>query len=159
MNRRKALGLLGATTVLTALGPTRLLRAAMPTTTAASRHIVIVGGGILGASLAYHLTQRGAKVTLLEESHPSSGATGHSFAYLNASTKPEHAYSDLNLAGIAGWRRLQLECKGSLPLQWGGAVYWEDEPAAAAKILDSLHHYQQWGYSGHQIDSTALQRL
>jgi glycine/D-amino acid oxidase-like deaminating enzyme len=160
MNRRKALGLLGAATVLATLdGPNRLVHAATLTTTAASQHIVIVGGGILGASLAYHLTQRGAKVTLLEKSHPSSGATGDSFAYLNASTKPEHAYYDLNLAGIAGWRRLQLECDGSLPLQWGGAVYWQDEPAAAAKMLDSLHHYQQWGYAGHQIDSTELQRL
>jgi glycine/D-amino acid oxidase-like deaminating enzyme len=160
MNRRKALGLLGAATALATLDvPTRLVRAASLATAAASQHIVIVGGGILGASLAYHLTQRGAEVTLLEKSHPSSGATGDSFAYLNASTKPEHAYYDLNLAGIAGWRRLQLECQGSLPLQWGGAVYWQDEPAAAAKLLDGLHHYQQWGYPGYQIDSTELQRL
>jgi NADPH-dependent 2,4-dienoyl-CoA reductase/sulfur reductase-like enzyme len=65
MNRRKALGLLGASTLLASLdGLTRNARAATPAV-AASQSIVIVGGGILGASLAYHLTQRGAKVTLL----------------------------------------------------------------------------------------------
>ncbi|HVW69564.1 MAG TPA: FAD-binding oxidoreductase, partial [Steroidobacteraceae bacterium] len=151
INRRQALGALAAAAAAATYG--RSVRAATP------QHVVVIGAGILGASIGYHLVKRGVKVTILEKSRPSSGATGDSFAYLNASTKPVHHYFNLNLAGIAGWRRLQLELGGSLPLQWGGAVYWRDEAAPAAQLLSSLQEYQRWGYSGHRIDETELHRL
>lgn len=35
-----------------------------------SRRVVVVGGGIQGTSVAYHLAERGAKVTLLEAKAP-----------------------------------------------------------------------------------------
>ena len=39
---------------------------------------IIIGGGIHGASLAFHLTQRGLKPIVLERSFVASGATGRS---------------------------------------------------------------------------------
>lgn len=42
--------------------------------------VVVVGGGCMGASAAFHLTRLGEKVTLLEQAHVASGATGHSGA-------------------------------------------------------------------------------
>jgi len=41
---------------------------------------VVVGGGCIGASVAFHLTRRGLSVVLLEKGHVASGATGHSGA-------------------------------------------------------------------------------
>jgi len=170
MNRRKALGLLAAATGAAATGAAVGDAASKntPTTTSAQQpphdharpeHVVVIGAGILGASIGYHLAKRGTKVTILEKTRPSSGATGDSFAYLNASTKPVRPYYDLNLAGISGWRRLQLELNGTLPLKWGGAVYWRDEAQAASQLLSGLHDYEGWGYSGYQIDGTELHRL
>jgi len=43
-------------------------------------HVVVIGGGILGATLAYTLARRGVQVTVLEKSAPASGVTGESFA-------------------------------------------------------------------------------
>ena len=44
----------------------------------AEAEIVIVGGGIVGCSLAYHLTQRGvADVVLLERKQLTCGTTWH----------------------------------------------------------------------------------
>ena len=40
------------------------------------RHIVVVGGGIQGTSVAYHLAERGAQVTILEAKAPASAASG-----------------------------------------------------------------------------------
>ena len=38
--------------------------------------VAIVGGGVIGSSIAYHLAQRGARVVLLERSHLAAGASG-----------------------------------------------------------------------------------
>jgi sarcosine oxidase subunit beta len=40
--------------------------------------LLIIGGGIHGASLAFHLSERGVKVAVLEKSFLASGATGRS---------------------------------------------------------------------------------
>src|SRR5579885_929178 len=112
MNRRTLLKFLSAS----ALAATRARPAA------ARDHVVIIGAGIMGASIGYHLARRGADVTILEKQRPGSGATEKSFAWINASfSKQPRAYYDLNLLGIAGWRRLALEF-GDLQVQWGGSV-------------------------------------
>jgi sarcosine oxidase subunit beta len=40
--------------------------------------VIIIGAGVQGASLAYHLAQRGVKVLVLEKSFVAAGATGRS---------------------------------------------------------------------------------
>ena len=80
----------------------------------------------MGASIAYHLARRGnVNVTLLEKSAPASGATRDSFAWINStfSKEPQHYYN-LNLQGIAAWRRLQKEMAAPPEIQWGGSVEW-----------------------------------
>ena len=39
---------------------------------------IIIGAGVMGASLAFHLTERGLKPAILERKVTASGATGHS---------------------------------------------------------------------------------
>src|SRR5437899_10674836 len=41
---------------------------------------VVVGGGCMGTSIAWHLARRGRGVVLREQSHVATGATGHSGA-------------------------------------------------------------------------------
>jgi glycine/D-amino acid oxidase-like deaminating enzyme len=66
---------------------------------AARNRIVIAGGGILGANIAYQLAKRGASVTLLEKAKPATGATANSFAWINANKQPQ-AYFNLSVRGI-----------------------------------------------------------
>lgn len=47
-----------------------------------SADVVVVGGGCMGASIAWHLARNGADVVLLERGHVASGATGHSGALI-----------------------------------------------------------------------------
>jgi glycine/D-amino acid oxidase-like deaminating enzyme len=124
-----------------------------------SRHVLIVGAGIVGASIGYHLARRGVKVTILEKERPASGATQNSFAYLNASRKQPRGYYGLNLLGIEGWRRLQLELGSDLKVQWGGGVEWKSPGDSATQLLTNLHSYQQWGYVAREINEAELHGL
>jgi glycine/D-amino acid oxidase-like deaminating enzyme len=126
---------------------------------AGSDSVVVVGAGIVGASIGYHLAKRGARVTILEKDKPASAATGTSFAYLNASRKRPRPYYDLNLLGIDNWRRLQLEIGSELKIQWGGGVEWHAPGDAADKLRDGLRSYQQWGYPARHVDEAGLRRL
>ncbi|MBC6940998.1 MAG: FAD-binding oxidoreductase [Anaerolineae bacterium] len=43
-----------------------------------SPDLLILGGGVHGASLAYHLSARGVNVAVIEKRHLAAGATGRS---------------------------------------------------------------------------------
>ena len=49
------------------------------------QHILIVGAGIIGASIAWHLARTSARVTVVEAGKPGGVATRNSRAWINAS--------------------------------------------------------------------------
>ena len=120
-------------------------------------HVVIAGAGIMGASIAYHLAKRGAQVTVLEKKRPGAGATEKSFAWINAFSKLPRSYYDLNLYGIAGWRRLALEI-ADLQVQWGGSVQWS-APEEDAQMRKNVARLEQWGYAAHFVDESEIPKL
>jgi glycine/D-amino acid oxidase-like deaminating enzyme len=126
----------------------------------AQDRIIIVGGGILGASICYRLSQRGAHVTLLERSQPAAGATGKSFAWINAnfSKQPRH-YHTLSRLGVHAFRNLQQEIGPELPVQWGGTVEWYANPERAEELRRMARRQQAWGYPIRFIDEKELARL
>src|SRR6266567_7307234 len=102
--------------------------------TASPMHILVVGGGVIGAAVAYRLVQAGAQVVLLESADRVGAATsGRSFAWTNSNEKTPRPYHDLNVAGMRAHAALRDEF-GSIPW-WhdGGSVDWfaTDEPRAA----------------------------
>ena len=129
-----------------------------------ANRIVVVGAGIIGASIAYHLVKRGAKVVIVEAVRPGSGATEKSFGWINATfSKRPRAYFDLNQLGLAGWRRLEIELGGELKVQWGGSVAWAGAETASNKTSDDLREkvrrHQEWGYATHLIEEDEFRRL
>ena len=64
---------------------------------------IVVGGGIIGSSIARALTQRGMEVTVYDPT-PTGTTTPASWAWLNANQKPPHSYKSLNQLGLRGWR-------------------------------------------------------
>lgn len=71
--------------------------------------VIVVGGGIVGAAVAYNLARRGAAVTVLEAARPAAGTSSRSFAWANANAKPPHPYHELNAAGVAAHHVLRDE--------------------------------------------------
>jgi glycine/D-amino acid oxidase-like deaminating enzyme len=127
---------------------------------AAPQRIVIAGGGIIGANLAYRFAKRGAAVTLIERTRPGSGATANSFAWINSTySKQPWTYFNLNRLGIEAWQQLDRELPGELPLRWGGSVEWYGEDRRAAEFREEIRRHQAWGYPAHAIDEAALRAL
>ena len=122
-------------------------------------NVVIAGGGILGAQIAYRLARRGAAVTLVERERPAAGATAKSFAWINSTyAKQPWAYYYLNRLGIEAWRALDAELPGALPVTWGGSVEWYGDEARVAPFRRSVEAHERWGYPTRLIDEARLGR-
>ena len=86
-----------------------------------AKRVVVIGAGIVGASLAYHLAAKGAKVTVVEAEGIASGVTGTSFAWINASHRESDPIAPLRGAAIEAYRRLETQLPG-LKVRWTGAL-------------------------------------
>src|SRR5437868_11319386 len=86
---------------------------------------VVVGAGIVGASVAYHLARAGASVTLLDQAaSPAAGVTGDSFAWIgDAGGDWPGGALDLRDAVLGDWRRLEAEVHG-VDVRWTGSLAW-----------------------------------
>ena len=124
------------------------------------KRVAIVGGGIMGASIAWHLARRGAAVTLFEKTRPGAGATGDSFAWINAtfSKQPRHYY-ELNRQGIDAWRRLEKEMATPLNIQWGGSVEWCAAGPCVEEFRKGVERHRHWGYATRFINREEMGQL
>jgi glycine/D-amino acid oxidase-like deaminating enzyme len=116
----------------------------------------VVGGGIVGASIAMHLTEAGARVTLFEKSAPAAGATSKSFAWINALTNDPH-YRALRLKSIAAYR--ELDQRLQLEVTWGGAIHWAVNLAEAERMKADTAEFDQAGYPARLISEQDLAEL
>lgn len=94
---------------------------------AVDTRVVVIGAGIVGASLAYHLAGKGANVTLLEAQDIASGVTGSSFAWINTSHSGHDPVAQLRGAAITEYRRLETELP-DLKVQWTGSLAYGTSP-------------------------------
>jgi len=124
-----------------------------------SLKVVVVGAGIVGASIAYHLTRRGVSVTLVDKGKPGAGATSHSFAWINAGAKAPSAYHDFSRRSLEMWDRFVHHLGIDVGLQWGGKVSWESTEEKAQALREQVAQLQRWGYPARMVDAAELASL
>jgi glycine/D-amino acid oxidase-like deaminating enzyme len=109
--------------------------------------VAVVGAGIVGSSVSWHLARRGAQVVMIDAGGPGAGVTNWSFGWVNASNKTQtREYFDLNVAGMAACRELARELG---PGDWWhptGHLRWTGDPAAARALRLAVEHLRSWGY-------------
>ena len=117
--------------------------------------VIVVGAGIVGASIAYHLAAAGAAVTVLDAGAVGAGASAKSFGWINASFAETPAYYRLRRAAIDRFRTLSQQL--SLPsVRWKGALWWEDEGAAFDTQAAAL---AARGYEAEVLDAAGFAAL
>ncbi len=120
-----------------------------------AKRVLIVGSGIIGASIAWHLAKAGAAVTVLDGGDTGGLATRTSWAWINASWGNPEPYFRLRERAMLEWRRLDREVPG-LTVNWCGGLAWDLPP-------DELEAYAQqhsaWGYGIRRVDRAEILRI
>jgi glycine/D-amino acid oxidase-like deaminating enzyme len=108
-------------------------------------HLIVIGAGVVGASVAHRLAAEGARVTVVDAAAPGSGTSGASFAWTNAFDKPPRAYHDLNVASMAEHAALTAELGGDW-FKPVGNLQWEEDPDAGARLRQTVERLRGWSY-------------
>jgi glycine/D-amino acid oxidase-like deaminating enzyme len=91
----------------------------------------VVGSGIVGASIGFHLARGGSNVTLFEKQGPAKGATQNSFGFLNIFDLNKH-YQALRLQSVLAYRDLDTPIQ--LGITWGGYINWANDPVEGESV-------------------------
>ena len=111
--------------------------------------VVIIGAGVVGTSVAFRLAEQGTRTILVEEDRPGAGASGASFAWLNARGRPQRPRHDLNVVGMAAHVALRSELGATPWWHGGGAMTWPVNDADMSRL-------RRWGYAVEEISREAV---
>lgn len=148
-DRRTLLQMAAASAVLSACAPNPL---------AQPKHVAVIGAGIVGASIAYHLKRAGADVTILERTEPATRATRGTFAWINASwaKQPRH-YHSFTQQSLTGWKRLEREL--NIPLRWTGSLEWFATPERQTRLAEQIAEQAQWGEPARMVQAQKIAEM
>jgi len=127
--------------------------------------IVVVGAGIVGASVAYRLAQGGAEVVVVEGSRVGGGTSAVTYAWVNACEKlASEPYYRLNFAGREAHERITEELGGQDWYPRPGIVQWQDSEAEAGGVdhtssEEKFRRLQAWGYPAEMLSPQELHRI
>ena len=121
----------------------------------AAKEVIVIGAGIIGASIAWHLTKAGAQVTVIADSAVGGVATPASFAWINATWGNPEPYFRLRTRAMAEWSRLANDVP-TIPLSWCGGLCWD---LSAAEMEAYATGHSAWGYGIERLDRAAAERI
>ncbi|SEF57974.1 NAD(P)/FAD-dependent oxidoreductase [Bosea lathyri] len=105
------------------------------------RRVAIVGAGIIGASIAYHLVQRDIDVCVVERGPgPASGTTGNAFGWVNTLfvDPSDQEVLALRRAATAEYERLAEQLPSAFQYMRRGSLLWKSEPDETESLVEVL---------------------
>jgi len=120
--------------------------------------IVIIGGGVGGTSVAYHLAQMGERdVVLLDRNELTSGSTFHS-AGLVGQLRADPTLTKMNMHSVELYRALELT---STPPGWKetGSIKLASSPERMQEIRRQIGWARTFGLDLHEISPAEAQQM
>ncbi len=121
-----------------------------------AKRIIVIGAGIIGASIAFHLAKVGTDVLVLDAGCETGGvATPNSWAWINASWGNPEPYFRLRQRSIAAWREIQDVVPG-MGVNWCGSISWD---LPDAELREYVKSHQSWGYRLDFVDAERIRKM
>ncbi len=124
---------------------------------------IVVGGGVIGCSIAYRLAQGGRRVLLLERHGLAAGASGRNGGMTGAGSSLHSAAGRavyaLTAANLALMRDLPQELGADFELRLPGTLDVATTPEQHAHLVESVRDQQASGQDVHLLDRTEARAL
>lgn len=114
--------------------------------------VIVIGAGVIGASVAHHLAAEGAQVVVIERLRPGGGTSAATLGWVNAVDKAPEPYFRLAEAAVAEHRVLEA----TLGRTWQhgrGALDWAGDRAGRDQLERNVEQLHAWGH-GAQVLAT-----
>ena len=119
--------------------------------------VIVIGAGIQGASLAFHLAARGASVIVLERSTMAAGATGRSsgLVRIHYDLLAETRLAWASFPWFIEWaERVGGECGFTTT-----GFLWIESPAGAARLRANVASHQALGIETSVVNADEIRRI
>ncbi|NHD17763.1 MULTISPECIES: FAD-binding oxidoreductase [unclassified Actinopolyspora] len=120
-------------------------------------HVIVIGAGIVGVSIAAGLAESGTRVTVLEQGHSGEGTTSTSYAWFNANGKEPPSYFALNAAGVQAHHELVRD--GAPWFFPGGHLEIAADEAHQRHLESRIARLRKHGYPVEEFDSERALQL
>ena len=125
---------------------------------------IVVGGGVLGATVTYHLARRGARVAVLDRGPGGFSATAGNHGLVWAQDKAPSPYLGLTLRSIRRYPDFARELRDltGLDIEYarpGGLSYSLSEADLAARAAFIAEQSRTRGFAAEMLDARALHDL
>lgn len=119
--------------------------------------IVVIGGGVIGASIAYHLARAGERdVLVLEKAQLTHGSTWHA-AGLVGQLRSKKNLTRLMQNSVAVFDRLEAETGQTIDWRKAGSLRVASSQARMTEIRRSLTQAQGFGFEAYEIPAKEAQ--
>ncbi len=110
--------------------------------------VIVVGGGVIGSSIAYHATLQGLRVLVIERAE-SAVEPAASWASAGGVRRQGRHSAEAQLASsaIARWPGLEQELEGDMHYRQGGNLLLAENDAEAVSLRDFVHQQRENGFS------------
>lgn len=124
----------------------------------ARAEVVVVGGGAMGASVAFHLAEDGADVLLLEAEELASGSSGKPIGGVRAQFS-DPANVDLGNRSLELYEDFAHRPGVDIGLQQPGYLFLLPDAAAVALFEESVAMQNEHGVASRMLDPDTVRRL
>ena len=110
--------------------------------------VLIIGSGVIGSSIAYHLARQGRQVLVVERSKVASKPAA-SWASAGGVRRQgrHHAEAQLAIEAIARWPTLEQELEADLHYRRGGNLLLAENNAEAEQLDTFVQHQHELGFT------------
>ena len=120
--------------------------------------VAVIGGGVIGTSIAWHLARRGARVTLLEQRGLASAASGSSAGGVRQQGRDLREIP-IAIASIARWEHLSEELEADIHYLREGHIQVTEREDDISRMRESIAKQRAVGLDIRLVEGDDLREL